>query len=238
MRSDKMPMLALLLGLGAPTVGLPGQDIPGQAQTQPPAAEPAPMRLAQAPEVDPQPWDDESAEVQARNELMERTVREIQGEGVYNPQGEKIGSIDAIARNLQDRSVSAVISVGGFLGLGASEVAVPLGELRLEEERVVISTAITADELKSQPAYEPGQYEELDRDLRLAEAEPTRGAEYGSGPSISFEDLDSDGDGYISKEEAADHPEVIENWQRYDTDRDGRLDEAEFSAFESDTQMK
>jgi hypothetical protein len=46
----------------------------------------------------------------------------------------------------------------------------------------------------------------------------------------AFQQLDADGDGWISVEEAAAHPEVAANFQKADRDQDGRLSLEEFEA--------
>ena len=48
----------------------------------------------------------------------------------------------------------------------------------------------------------------------------------------TFEAIDVDGDGYISVEEAKVRPDLSENLQASDTNKDGKLNSAEFSAFE------
>jgi len=48
----------------------------------------------------------------------------------------------------------------------------------------------------------------------------------------NFDDVDEDGDGYITKNEAKDLTEIKKNWTKADTDKDGKIDVAEFSAFE------
>ena len=48
----------------------------------------------------------------------------------------------------------------------------------------------------------------------------------------TFEEIDVDGDGYISVEEAEVRPDLSENLQASDTNEDGKLNSAEFSAFE------
>lgn len=54
---------------------------------------------------------------------------------------------------------------------------------------------------------------------------------------VTFESLDTDGDGYISAEESADYKELNANWDRADANQDGKLDISEFSAFEHEGQM-
>ena len=48
----------------------------------------------------------------------------------------------------------------------------------------------------------------------------------------TFEQIDTDGDGYISVEEAKVRTDLSENLQASDTNEDGKLNSAEFSAFE------
>jgi len=48
----------------------------------------------------------------------------------------------------------------------------------------------------------------------------------------TFEQIDADGDGYISVEEAKVRTDLSENLQASDTNEDGKLNSAEFSAFE------
>lgn len=47
-----------------------------------------------------------------------------------------------------------------------------------------------------------------------------------------FEDLDTDFDGYISREESTAIPELHENYDKSDLNDDGQLDVSEFAAFE------
>jgi sporulation protein YlmC with PRC-barrel domain len=74
------------------------------------------------------------------------------GASVYNEQDEKIGSIDDLII-APDRSVSfAVVSVGGFLGLGGRLVAIPVEQLRAEKDRLVLPGA-TKDALAKLPEF-------------------------------------------------------------------------------------
>ena len=48
----------------------------------------------------------------------------------------------------------------------------------------------------------------------------------------AFDDLDTDGDGYISRSEGTGRPDVRANWNTIDVNKDGKLTIREFSAYE------
>jgi PRC-barrel domain protein len=56
----------------------------------------------------------------------------IVGADVYNDNGQGIGTIDDLIVGQDGRVGTAVVSVGGFLGIGSKPVAVPYERLRLE----------------------------------------------------------------------------------------------------------
>ena len=55
---------------------------------------------------------------------------------VYNDQNEKIGSIKDLMVDKSGNIVSAVIGVGGFLGMGERDVAVKFADLKWSNEPV------------------------------------------------------------------------------------------------------
>ena len=48
-----------------------------------------------------------------------------------------------------------------------------------------------------------------------------------------FQSLDSDHDGFISREDAKNMPDLIRVFDKFDTDHDGRLSQMDFEAFEN-----
>lgn len=71
---------------------------------------------------------------------------------VYNDKGEKIGEIDDIIVS-PTRSVShAIIEVGGFLGIGEHQVAIPMDQIKFIGNRFVIAGATKA-RLKALPEF-------------------------------------------------------------------------------------
>jgi hypothetical protein len=81
----------------------------------------------------------------------------IVGSSVYNDHDQKIGSIDDLVIG-NDHSLQAVLSVGGFLGMGSKMVAVPFDKLEFgntkgsSDNRVVLPGS-TKDGLSSMPEF-------------------------------------------------------------------------------------
>jgi hypothetical protein len=72
---------------------------------------------------------------------------------VYDSADKKIGSIDDLIITRDERVPVAVLSVGGFLGMGARLVAVPLRDLRLVGDDKLTLPGATAESLKALPEF-------------------------------------------------------------------------------------
>jgi sporulation protein YlmC with PRC-barrel domain len=62
----------------------------------------------------------------------------LAGLNVYNEQNEKVGDIREVLVNRQGQAEAIVIGVGGFLGVGERDVAVPFGSLKWVEQRSTV----------------------------------------------------------------------------------------------------
>jgi sporulation protein YlmC with PRC-barrel domain len=75
------------------------------------------------------------------------------GSDIYNDKGEKIGVLDDFIVG-SDANVSvAVLSVGGFLGMGDRKVAVPASLLISNEKGQTVLPDATEDQLKALPEF-------------------------------------------------------------------------------------
>jgi sporulation protein YlmC with PRC-barrel domain len=144
-------------------------------------------------------------------------VEDITGMNVVNTAGDEIGEVDEIVRDKETGKLSAVISVGGFLGIGDKDVAIPLDELQLQGEQLLAPLAGTEEQLKSRPAYEEARYEELPEE-QIVQLGPKQGEASGSAmgkgsaAQTLFSALDANSDGYLSKQEASESAVVSEHW--------------------------
>jgi sporulation protein YlmC with PRC-barrel domain len=79
--------------------------------------------------------------------------KQILGENVYNNIGEKVGEINDLIVT-PDKALSyAIVGVGGFLGVREHEIAVPVGQLKQQEGKIVLPGA-TKEALKAAPKFE------------------------------------------------------------------------------------
>ena len=77
------------------------------------------------------------------------------GSKVRNANKESIGKIDEIYLDKDAKVTDVVISVGGFLGVGAKDVAMKWSDIKQSRDgkSIVLTTSLSKDELKSMPDY-------------------------------------------------------------------------------------
>lgn len=84
----------------------------------------------------------------------ELTPDVLQGATIYGVDDEKVGSVSHVHGT--GSATQVVVDVGGFLGIGAKPVAVPVGDLdfmRDEDGDVHAVTVWTKDQLKAMPEH-------------------------------------------------------------------------------------
>jgi sporulation protein YlmC with PRC-barrel domain len=126
---------------GGPAASVPG---PSSVTAKPPIAGKAPLGVAVVEmEAVTHGWS-------AKKDLLDKTV--------MNDQKEKIGKIDdVIVSQSADAKLpvasSAIFSVGGFLGIGKRDVAIPMEQIKLEGTQLILPGATKAA-LKAFPRFE------------------------------------------------------------------------------------
>jgi sporulation protein YlmC with PRC-barrel domain len=79
--------------------------------------------------------------------------RQILGQAIFNDKDERVGSIDDIII-APDKAVSyAIINAGGFTGLTKHDVAIPVSQLKLADNKLVLAGA-TKEALRASPPFE------------------------------------------------------------------------------------
>ena len=178
------PATADQLGVAAapaPGDAPPPADTAGALAATPPAATDgaAPADdLAQAPADQPAPGvtgtDDTETSAIDRSGMTEVPAAEMRAEDligttVYGAGDENVGSIADVILSTDGQVDAVTVDVGGFLGIGAKEVAIDLDNLafmRDGEGRLHLYTPLTKEQLEAQPEYDEATFADS-RDQQL-----------------------------------------------------------------------
>lgn len=132
-----------------PGAAMPADEAPG---TKPPDTE---MPRAEAPAAMP---GDAAATASFIGEQQDGNwlTSSLIGLGVTNPEGETLGKVAALEIGPDGQVVSVVIEAGGFLGMGARQVAVPYEAVQhvtvtSGEHQLIL--AATAEDLETAPDF-------------------------------------------------------------------------------------
>lgn len=77
---------------------------------------------------------------------------------VITSKGDSVGKIDKLVINNVDHDVYAILDVGGYLGMGGKDVAIPVNQLQLQDDKLVLSPGVTEDSLKLEKKYEKSEF--------------------------------------------------------------------------------
>lgn len=99
--------------------------------------------------------DDRDTDDRPTNQLTLADADTIEGSKVSNAQGERIGSIEDVVVDVRKGQVAyAIVGVGGFLGAGEKNVAVPWDRLRPGQEAQSFVLNVDRQTLQNAPSVE------------------------------------------------------------------------------------
>ncbi len=79
----------------------------------------------------------------------------VEGTPVRRPNGEKVGTIQRLmVDKLSGKVAYAVLSFGGFIGLGQKHLPIPWERLKYDPDREAYQLDLSDEELSRAPAYE------------------------------------------------------------------------------------
>src|SRR5258707_12252189 len=107
-------------------------------------------------------FSDASPAVHGRHDLIGSD--RVEGTNVYRSDGKKIGEIERVMLDkLSGQIAYAVMSFGGFLGLGEDHYPIPWQRLKYNEKLGGYEVNITDEQLKNAPHYATGEEWKWDR---------------------------------------------------------------------------
>lgn len=83
------------------------------------------------------------------------SASELIGTDVYGPDNNSVGEIDDIVVSPDNTPAYALISYGGFLGMGEDQTAVPINSIRFSQDNYAFVN-FNADQLKGAPKFQRG----------------------------------------------------------------------------------
>ena len=135
----------------------PSGTVPGRTRTT--EADPGRTKPMDAP-----PARDAAAKPPVSASKAFNTAGEMSGEAVIgatvrNQQNETVGSINDIYMDSNGAVKTVIVSVGGFLGMGSHDVALPWSDLTFNRDgtSLIVTTSATKDHLKALPAFKREQ---------------------------------------------------------------------------------
>jgi sporulation protein YlmC with PRC-barrel domain len=105
---------------------------------------------------------------QIPSEMRSMRAEQLVGKSVYNSAGDRVGEIDEIVVNRNSRATAAVVGVGGFVGVGEKKVVVPLDNMRMQGDRIVVPN-ISKDNVDRMQAYNDDSWYRYERSRTLGE---------------------------------------------------------------------
>lgn len=100
------------------------------------------------------------------------TVEALEKQDLLTAAGTDVGDIEGVVERDADKKQFIIVQRGGFLGFGGKEIAVPLENLAVQNDRIVLCN-MDAAQLDAMPKFtnENNAYRELDRSQQVSLAE-------------------------------------------------------------------
>ncbi len=157
------------LGEPRPESQAPGAATTGQTPAAPMPSEPTPSAQTQdATPPEPAPPDALITEQSADQVLSDSVI----GMTVYNRDSESIGKIDDLIMNSGGQVIGAIVSVGGFLGMGAKSVALDWNAFEVNQEENAAYVEFTESQLRAAPEFKDLFDLEYERRSRESQGAP------------------------------------------------------------------
>jgi sporulation protein YlmC with PRC-barrel domain len=102
-----------------------------------------------------QPLSSGRAEIMTSVPNNSATVTDWYKQTVYDPSDNKIGEIMDVLVSPDGRATALIVGVGGFLGAGEKDVAVPFSAVKhtLKDKKIYLTMDTTKDALKAAPGF-------------------------------------------------------------------------------------
>ena len=125
----------------------------GPQQTTPPAGTPPSPQVQKeqpAPGAKPGPGEQTFLQQQQPGQML---ASNLMGKSVLGPNNERIGDINDLVLAQDGKVIAVVVGVGGFLGIGEKNVAIPFERVTVAPTGDQVTTQLTRQELEQAPQF-------------------------------------------------------------------------------------
>jgi len=102
---------------------------------------------------------EQRANVESKGDAMttgQISASALLDETVMNEANESVGDVNDVLIDTNGKIASVIVGVGGFLGMGEKDVALPFDNLKFAKDNdndLVVTTNVTKETLQATPAY-------------------------------------------------------------------------------------
>jgi hypothetical protein len=138
-----------------PAVTTGTTEVPKQENTAETPTAPAPDSTA----ATPAPAPDAATTTVGNAEVPANAVlaSQFMGQAVYTAANENIGEINDLIMNSELDNVVAIVGVGGFLGIGEKDVAIPISDINVakdENDALRLTISASKEQLEALPVFD------------------------------------------------------------------------------------
>jgi sporulation protein YlmC with PRC-barrel domain len=92
--------------------------------------------------------------------LSEMTAEELRGQTIVTADGEEIGEINEVGYSSTHQERVATVEVGGFLGVGQKQIAIPLSKIQKSvDDPDRVQTSMTRESIESEEEFDETGFE-------------------------------------------------------------------------------
>lgn len=117
---------------------------------------------------------------------------DLVGRDVLNEAGIEISEVDDIVLTEGGAGPLVVMDVGGFLGIGDKQIALPVSDFALIDDQLVLETGLSEEDMEAAPAFDPQEGEPIDRAESITDLRRLERSEQASAAGDRQERLDLD----------------------------------------------
>lgn len=98
-----------------------------------------------------------------------KQVKDVTGKELYDQSGKQLGEIEKVVRNKKTNEADAVVHVGGVLGMGGKDVAIPFSEITMQNGKLTAPAFAGPEQIEQQHPYKASRYQAVSGDRSLSE---------------------------------------------------------------------